>query len=241
LIQIKAIAAAFRLFFIARWKDSWLRSFGAFFGWSSKDALGCEDPNIYRPGAPVVFFRPSLFFAPNRRARRELSMLDLSDRSSTMTIYTRRQFAAGLALLPALALPGRAQTALPTMTVAKDPSCSCCGSWVKYLRANGFAVDIVERTDMDRIKAALGVPAALQSCHTAEIDGYVIEGHVPADAIRRLLTERPQATGLAVAGMPSSAPGMDVPNASDIYEVTLFASSLQRRYARYLGLRLIAN
>lgn len=158
-----------------------------------------------------------------------------------MTLFTRRQFAGGVALLPLLVSPGRAQTALPKMTVAKDPSCSCCGAWIKYLRGNGFSVDIVERTDMDSIKASLGVPEALQSCHTAEIGGYVIEGHVPADTIRRLLTEKPQAIGLAVAGMPSSAPGMDVPGASDIYDVTLFSASVQKRYARYQGLREVAN
>lgn len=158
-----------------------------------------------------------------------------------MTILTRRKFAAGVALLPFLAHPGRAQTALPKMTVTKDPNCGCCGSWIKYLRANGFSVDIVDTTDMDRIKVGLGVPAALQSCHTAEIGGYVIEGHVPADTIRRLLTERPQATGLAVAGMPASAPGMDVPGATDVYDVTLFGASGQNRYARYQGLREISN
>jgi hypothetical protein len=158
-----------------------------------------------------------------------------------MTIFTRRQFAAGAALLPLLATVGRAQTALPKMTVAKDPSCSCCGPWTKYLRRNGFVVDVIESTDMDLVKAALGVPANLQSCHSADIGGYVVEGHVPAGAIRRLLTERPQATGLAVAGMPASAPGMDVPGASDIYDVTLFGPAGQQRYARYQGLREIAN
>ena len=158
-----------------------------------------------------------------------------------MTILIRRHLAAGLALLPLLAMPCRAQTALPKMTVAKDASCSCCGSWAQYLRANGFAVDVVETANMDRIKADLGVPAALQSCHTAEIGGYVIEGHVPADMIRRLLAEKPQAIGLAVAGMPSSAPGMDVPGASDIYDVTLFGALLQKRYARYRGRRAVAN
>ena len=156
-----------------------------------------------------------------------------------MTIFTRRQLAAGVALLPLLATAGQAQTAWPKMTVAKDPSCSCCGSWTQYLRANGFAVDVVMRTDMDSVKAGLGVPNALQSCHTAVIGGYVVEGHVPADAIRRLLSEKPQAIGLAVAGMPQSAPGMDVPGASDIYEVTLFGGPVQKRYARYQGLREI--
>jgi hypothetical protein len=166
---------------------------------------------------------------------------DFSGKEPAMTVLSRRQFAAGVALLPFMAYSGRAQTALPKMTVAKDPSCSCCGSWIKYLRAKGFSVDIVESSNMDRIKADFGVPAALQSCHTAEIGGYVIEGHVPADTIRRLLTERPQAIGVAVAGMPSSAPGMDVPGASDIYDVMLFTASMQKRYARYQGLREVAN
>lgn len=158
-----------------------------------------------------------------------------------MTVLSRRAFAAGVASLPFLAASGRAQTALPKMLVAKDPSCSCCGSWAKYLRANGFTVEVIESSNMDRVKAELGVPAALQSCHTAEIDGYVVEGHVPADAIRRLLREKPHGTGLAVAGMPPSAPGMDVPGATDVYDVTLFGTSMQRRYARYRGLREISN
>ena len=158
-----------------------------------------------------------------------------------MRALTRREFAAGVALLPFLTAPSQAQTPLPKMLVAKDPSCSCCGSWAGYLRANGFTVEVIESTNMDGIKAALGVPAALQSCHTAEIGSYVVEGHVPADAIRRLLREKPQAIGLAVAGMPSSAPGMDVPGATDVYDVTLFGASVQRRYARYRGLREVSN
>jgi hypothetical protein len=158
-----------------------------------------------------------------------------------MTIFTRRQFTAGLAALPMLAAAGRAQAELPKMTVAKDPSCSCCGSWVQYLRGNGFAVDVVVRTDMDRVKGAFGVPEPLWSCHTAEIGGFVIEGHVPADAIRRLLAEKPSAIGLAVAGMPQSAPGMDVPGATDVYEVTLFGGGAPKRYARYQALREIPD
>jgi hypothetical protein len=158
-----------------------------------------------------------------------------------MTVLSRREFTVGVASLPFLATSGRAQAALPKMVVAKDPSCSCCGSWSGYLRTNGFTVEVIESGNMDRIKADLGVPAALQSCHTAEIGGYVVEGHVPADAIRRLLREKPQAIGLAVAGMPSSAPGMDVPGATDVYDVTLFGASMQRRYARYRGLREVSN
>lgn len=158
-----------------------------------------------------------------------------------MNNMSRREFAVGIALFPFLQNVGNAQTALPKMIVSKDPSCSCCGSWVHYLRRNGFAVDVVENTNMQRIKFALGVPESLWSCHTAEIDGYIVEGHVPADIIRRLLTERPQAVGVAVAGMPSSAPGMDVPGATDVYDVTLFGTLRQVHYARFQGLRELSN
>lgn len=158
-----------------------------------------------------------------------------------MTIFNRRQIAAGAALLPLLMSYGRAQPALPKMIVAKDPSCGCCGSWTDYLRADGFDVDVVVSKNMDILKAQLGVPADLQSCHTAEIGGYVIEGHVPATEIRRLLAEQPQAVGLAVAGMPPSAPGMDTPGANDVYDVTLFGAGGQKRYARYRGREVLAN
>jgi hypothetical protein len=158
-----------------------------------------------------------------------------------MIAVNRRKFAAGVALLPFLASHASAQASLPAMRVSKDPNCGCCGAWVDYLKVNGFSVDVVETADLNRIKTALGVPPVLWSCHTAEIGGYVIEGHVPADTIRRLLAERPAAIGLAVAGMPASAPGMDVPGASDAYEVVLFGPSVQKRYARYQGRREIVN
>lgn len=158
-----------------------------------------------------------------------------------MNVFSRREFVIGMALTPFSPNIGHTQTALPKMVVSKDPNCSCCGSWVNYLRRDGFAVEVVETTNTERIKAVLGVPEPLWSCHTAEIGGYVVEGHVPAGIIRRLLAERPQATGIAVAGMPSSAPGMDVPGASDIYDVIVFSGSAQRRYARFQGLREILN
>jgi len=158
-----------------------------------------------------------------------------------MKVISRRNFAFGVALMPFLSNIGHTQTTPPKIIVSKDPSCSCCGSWVKYLRNNSFVAEIIETANMERIKVGLGVPEPLWSCHTAEIDGYVIEGHVPADIIRRLLAQRPQATGVAVAGMPSSAPGMNMPGASDIYDVTLFGTSGQERYARFQGLREILN
>jgi hypothetical protein len=152
-----------------------------------------------------------------------------------MRKLTRRAFTVvgiSLPFWPALA---RAATALPVMKVTKDPNCGCCAGWVDYLRENGFRIEVAESADLQPLKQRLGVPDALQSCHTAEIGGYVIEGHVPSEPIRRLLTERPQAIGLAVPGMPASSPGMDVPGSNDAYDVVLFARGTQRRYARYRG------
>lgn len=133
-----------------------------------------------------------------------------------------------------------AAVTLPKMTVTRDPYCGCCGSWVEHVRGAGFPVEVVEIADVMPLKARLGVPAALTSCHTAEVDGYVIEGHVPAEAIRRLLVERPRATGVAVAGMPVGSPGMEVPDQpSQAYEVILFSNDAPRVFARYRGLRQI--
>ncbi|MHB2166455.1 DUF411 domain-containing protein [Alsobacter sp. R-9] len=124
---------------------------------------------------------------------------------------------------------------LPPMRVHKDPNCGCCTGWVEHVRAAGFPVDVLTETNMDAIKLRLGVPAALSSCHSAEVDGYVIEGHVPAAEIIRLLAERPRALGLAVADMPVGSPGMEVPGARpDVYPVVLFGSG-QSIYARYRG------
>lgn len=141
-------------------------------------------------------------------------------------IITRRGFSFGLLAVPVFACSGTAQTnaqaALPKMKVSKDPSCDCCGGWIDYLRKAGVSVDVTETKAMDAVKKRLGVPDDLASCHTAEIGGYVIEGHVPYPSIRKLLTEKPRAVGLSVPGMPQSAPGMDVPGSSDAYEVVLF-------------------
>jgi len=126
------------------------------------------------------------------------------------------------------------------MSVSKDPNCGCCGAWVDNLRAAGFSVAVTETSDMNSVKARLGVPDELASCHTAQIGGYVIEGHVPEATIRKLLAEKPAATGIAVPGMPQSAPGMDVPGARDAYDVILFGPQGRRRYARFVGRREIA-
>jgi hypothetical protein len=105
--------------------------------------------------------------------------------------------------------------------VYKSPTCGCCGKWVDHLRQNGFNVTVHDEQDMSKIKTARGVPGEVGSCHTAMVDGYVIEGHVPADAIKRLLKERPKVKGLAVPGMPIGSPGMEGPNPQS-YEILTF-------------------
>jgi hypothetical protein len=121
------------------------------------------------------------------------------------------------------------------ITVHKDPNCGCCTGWVEHLRAAGFSVDARDTADVARVKQQHGVPPELASCHTAIVGGYVIEGHVPAPAIRRLLAERPDASGLAVPGMPVGSPGMEggTPQA---YAVVLFGpAAKQTPYMRFLG------
>lgn len=97
----------------------------------------------------------------------------------------------------------------PNVTVYKSPSCGCCGKWVDHLKANGFEVAVVDQDDLTAVKANHGVAADLTSCHTAVVEGYVIEGHVPADLIHRMLEERLAIVGLAVPGMPAGSPGME--------------------------------
>lgn len=96
----------------------------------------------------------------------------------------------------------------PLVTLYKNPTCACCGDWGDHMRANGFRVDVREGEDLAAAKKDLNVPFTLASCHTAEVDGYALEGHVPADMVSRLLEERPDVAGLAVPGMPLGVPGM---------------------------------
>jgi hypothetical protein len=97
----------------------------------------------------------------------------------------------------------------PTITVYKDPSCGCCKNWIEHLIKHGYRVDAKDTPDMAQIKSTLGVPADLRSCHTAVVEGYLIEGHVPAADIDRLLAAKPTVKGLAVPGMPMGSPGME--------------------------------
>lgn len=139
--------------------------------------------------------------------------------------------AAALVLMPHSL---SAQSGLGAVTVSKDPNCGCCSGWVDHLRKAGFLVSVVDTNDMPAVKARLGVPSKLGSCHTAEVGGYVVEGHVPADAIARLLREAPRAKGLAVPGMPVGSPGMEGGTPQE-YDVLLFGEDGHRVFARYRG------
>jgi hypothetical protein len=112
--------------------------------------------------------------------------------------------------------------ALPPLTVYKDPNCGCCTEWVAHVRKAGFVVTVRDTADMSSVKASFGVPMALESCHTARVGAYAIEGHVPADLIQKLLREQPVARGLAVPGMPMGSPGMEQGSQKDAYDVILF-------------------
>lgn len=105
------------------------------------------------------------------------------------------------------------------MVVYKSPTCGCCTKWVEYMRSNGFTVEVHDQDDLTAIKRAAGVPDAAISCHTAQVGGYVIEGHVPVEAIRKLLAEKPAIAGLAVPGMVMGSPGMEQGNAHPAYDV----------------------
>lgn len=138
-----------------------------------------------------------------------------------------------------LLLAGPLRAAPLAMRVTKDPNCGCCGAWIQHMKANGFTADIVDSDDMESVKTKLGVPEDLASCHTAEIDGYVLEGHVPAASVKRLLAERPAARGLAVPGMPVGSPGMEVGGREETFEVVLFGPAGRTGYGRWRGARQV--
>ena len=124
-------------------------------------------------------------------------------------------------LLTAVMTMGAAAQQPQKIDVFKSPTCGCCENWVKHLRASGFAPTATNLDDMTAVKTKYHVPPALQSCHTAIVGGYVIEGHVPAADIKRLLKERPAIVGLAVPGMVTGSPGMEGPNPKP-YDVIAF-------------------
>jgi hypothetical protein len=118
------------------------------------------------------------------------------------------------------ARPAATAAVTPTKVVVyKSPTCGCCGAWIDYMRANGFTVEVHNQDDLTALKRASGISAANESCHTAQVGGYVVEGHVPVSAIRRMLRERPAIAGLAVPGMVAGTPGMEQGNAHPPYDV----------------------
>jgi hypothetical protein len=114
----------------------------------------------------------------------------------------------------------------PLVEVFKSPTCGCCMNWVEHLRTNGFNVRTTDVNDMTEIKKSRGVPADVQSCHTAVVNGYVVEGHVPAADVHRLLKEKPAVAGIAVGGMPVGSPGMESPHVkAERFDVVSFDKS----------------
>lgn len=111
---------------------------------------------------------------------------------------------------------------LPTVTVFKTPTCGCCSKWIDHLRENGFEVTATDLPDIAPVKQRFHVPGQLHACHTAAVGPYVVEGHVPAADIKRLLAERPDVTGIGVPGMPIGSPGMEQGNRKDPYDVIAF-------------------
>lgn len=137
----------------------------------------------------------------------------------------------GVAAAPLMTGPARA-TGL--MTMHKNATCGCCSKWAARMREAGFTVEEVIEADMSALKSRLGVPKAMQSCHTARIDGYVVEGHVPADAIHRMLAERPGFVGVAAPGMPAGSPGMEGGEA-EVYPLYLFNADNSREFGKWRG------
>ncbi len=135
--------------------------------------------------------------------------------------------------LPTGAPPTDAE--LPRVVVSKNPGCDCCKAWVGHMRSAGFPVEVRDMDNLDAVKTRVGVPAGKGSCHTAEVDGYFIEGHVPAGDVKRLLAERPRARGLVLPGMPAGSPGMELPDgATHPYTVQVVAKDgSAREFSRH--------
>jgi hypothetical protein len=149
---------------------------------------------------------------------------------------TRRD---SLRLLAATAIFGLGSTVLaraagrPRAVMTRNPGCGCCENWAGLLRDQGFEVEIIDSETLDAVKAKLGVPADLFGCHTTQLGGYLIEGHVPMDAVLTLLLDKPAAAGLSVPGMPQGSPGMG--GDPEVYEVIQFGPSGRKSFGRYRG------
>jgi len=144
-----------------------------------------------------------------------------------------KNFVASLLVLGLVQATWAAPTT-PVIDVYKSPTCGCCNKWIDHLKANGFTVRAHDTENVQAHKVRLGVPPGYGSCHTAEVNGYVIEGHVPAKEMKRLLKEKPRARGLVVPAMPAGSPGMEIGDRKDAYDVFLVnRDGSTRTYAQY--------
>lgn len=139
-------------------------------------------------------------------------LLLLIGTSVALSACARAPDAVAVAASTPVTTPHEAVAGMPKVLVHKSPSCGCCGLWVEHLRKSGFPVEVRNEENLNPTKQRLGIPPGKGSCHTAEVDGYVIEGHVPVEDIQRLLSERPRARGLVLPGMPAGSPGMEMPD-----------------------------
>lgn len=140
-------------------------------------------------------------------------------------VYITTAIFAGLALLSVILWPVIKSAAGPEVVVYKSPTCGCCTKWVSYLRSNGFNVTQIDTQNIKAVKQNQGIPLNLESCHTAIVEGYIVEGHVPVHAINRMLKEKPPIKGIAVAGMPIGSPGMEQGSRKDPFDVVTIQSS----------------
>jgi hypothetical protein len=133
----------------------------------------------------------------------------------------RNALSLALGAMALTAVPAFAAGALPMVEVYKNPSCGCCGAWVDHLKAAGFDVRVTMTEDTSPVRQKYGLPDRFGSCHTAVVAGYVVEGHVPAGDVKKLLAMKPVAVGIAVPGMPVGSPGMEMGSRKDSYQVLL--------------------
>ena len=141
----------------------------------------------------------------------------------------KHMLALGLVATVGLSGQLQAEDGLKDIHVYKSPTCGCCTDWVDHLKENGFKVEVTETNNLNPIKIDAGLTPSLASCHTAFVGDYVIEGHVPANDIHRLIAQAPKAKGLSVPGMPAGSPGMEVGGRKDHYQVLMFNDSGQTK------------
>jgi hypothetical protein len=146
----------------------------------------------------------------------------------------RNLFSLALGALALASLPAFAVTTLPQVELFKSPQCGCCGKWVDHMKAAGFPVRVTLVQDVTAVRKRFSMPDRFASCHTAMVNGYVVEGHVPAEEIKRVLAAKPNAIGLAVPSMPPGSPGMEAGSRVDPYDVFLIdKNGGETVFARY--------